>query len=73
MDLFEEIRETLGCDYISDIRMGAALHDARRIIARKDLSAYPARVLADISDYLYGKNMFQAKKNDIIAFLKKGY
>ena len=30
MDLFEEIRETLGCDYISDIRMGAAAGCAPR-------------------------------------------
>lgn len=32
MDLFEEIRETLGCEHISDIRMGTELQDARRSI-----------------------------------------
>ena len=30
MDLFEEIGETLGCDYISDIRMGAVAGRAPR-------------------------------------------
>ena len=61
MDLFEEIRETLGCDYIYDIRM-ARLQDARRVIARKNLTDCPARELADISYYLYCRNMFGAEK-----------
>lgn len=73
MDLFEEIREALGCEYISDIRIGTALRDARRIVAQKDLTAYSVRELADISEYLYGKEMYEAEKSDIITFLRNGY
>ena len=72
MDLFEDVRDRLGCAYISDMRSSKALLEkARLIVAVSDLAAYPARELADMAEYLYGKKMYGAEKDAVISFLKK--
>lgn len=56
MDLFETVRDKLGCEYISDMRScRALLNDAKKVVASFDLEAYTARELADMVEYLYGK------------------
>lgn len=68
MDLFETVRDKLGCEYISDMRSCRAfLTDAKKVVASLDLEAYTARELADMAEYLYGKKMYGAEK-DIIRF-----
>lgn len=44
MDLFETVRDKLGCEYISDMRScRALLADAKKVVASLDLEAYTAR------------------------------
>lgn len=63
MDLFETVRDKLGCEYISDMRScRALLTDAKKVVASLDLEAYTARELADMAEYLYGKKMYGAEK-----------
>lgn len=51
MDLFETVRDKLGCEYISDMRScRALLNDAKKVVASFDLEAYTARELADMAD-----------------------
>ena len=70
MDLFETVRDKLGCEYISDMRScRALLADAMKVVASLDLEAYTARELADMAEYLYEKKMYGADKNVIISFL----
>ena len=46
MDLFETVRDQLGCEYISDMRScRALLNDAKKVVASLDLEAYTAREL----------------------------
>lgn len=72
MDLFETVRDQLGCEYISDMRScRALLNDAKKVVASLDLEAYTAWELADMAEYLYGKKMYGAEKDIIIFFLKK--
>lgn len=72
MDLFETVRDQLGCEYISDMRScRALLNDAKKVVASLDLEAYTAWELADMAEYLYGKKMYGAEKDIIISFLKK--
>lgn len=72
MDLFETVRDKLGCEYISDMRScRALLADAKKVIVSLDLEAYTARELADMAEYLYGKKMYGADKDVIISFLKQ--
>lgn len=41
MDLFETVRDKLGCEYISDMRScRALLADAKKVVASLDLEAY---------------------------------
>lgn len=69
MDLFETVRDKLGCEYISDMRScRALLNDAKKVVA---MEAYTARELADMVEYLYGKKMYGAEKEVIISFLKQ--
>lgn len=50
MDLFETVRDKLGCEYISDMRScRALLADAKKVVASLDLEAYTARELADMA------------------------
>lgn len=72
MDLFETVRDKLGCEYISDMcSCRALLADAKKVVASLDLEAYTARELADMAEYLYGKKMYGADKDVIISFLKQ--
>lgn len=42
MDLFEKIKDLLGCEYISDIRNDRLRNTTKNIIAKIDLSSYSA-------------------------------
>ena len=55
-DLFEELRELVGCTYISDLRYSPWREQARMTIARMELSEYSLTALCDIAEYLYGGN-----------------
>ena len=49
MDLFETVRDKLGCEYISDMRScRALLADAKKVVVSLDLEAYTARELANM-------------------------
>ena len=72
MDLFETVRDKLGCEYISDMRScRALLADVKKVVASLELEAYTARELSDMAEYLYGKKMYGADKYVIISFLKQ--
>ena len=68
MELFENVREILGCEYISDLNAANLLKTTRNM----DLTPYNAYELADMAEYLYGKKMHNADKDTLITFLKKG-
>ena len=68
MELFENVREILECEYISDLNAANLLKTTRNM----DLTPYNAYELADMAEYLYGKRMSGADKDTVIAFLKKG-
>lgn len=70
MDLFEKIKDLLGCEYISDIRNDRLRNTTKNIIAEIDLSSYSALELADMAEYLYGVDMYGSDKDTVINFLK---
>ena len=70
MDLFEKIKDLLGCEYISDIRNDRWRNTTKNIIAKIDLSSYSALELADMAEYLYGVDMYGSDKDTVINFLK---
>lgn len=52
-DLFEDLRNLLGCDYVSDIRF--ALGRGRALMAVLNLELYPLDALEDAAAYLFGE------------------
>ena len=72
MDLFEIVRNKLGCEYISDMRSSQSMRKkAKKIVAQLDLEPYTSHELADMVEYLYGKRVYEAEKVTLISFLKK--
>lgn len=55
-DLFERVKKSLGCDYISDIKCQPYIHRAKVLMRRINLEEYSLHDLNDMAMYLYGKN-----------------
>ena len=53
-DLFERLRQAVGCAYVSDLRFSPYRETAKREAGKLDLGAYPLPVLEDLTEYLYG-------------------
>ena len=71
MGLLEKIQNILGCEYISDIRMGEKLKSAKHLVASLDLSPYPTKDLQDVAEYLYEEDYIGRSREEVISFLKK--
>ena len=69
MDIFEKIKDVLGCEYISDLRFGACCSRAKNIIKDLDLDVYSSAELNDLVFYLYGETQFKSKE-EVIRFLE---
>ena len=70
MDLFEKMRNSLQCEYISDIQKGDNLNKARQTVASFDLNDCSLNELRDMAHYLYSQNCSDANKAEVIALLK---
>ncbi len=53
-DIFEDLRDLIGCEYISDLT-ARYNKDARRIAETVRLERYPVSQLNDLYEYLYGE------------------
>lgn len=54
-DLFEDVRDSIGCMYISDMKLPAYREKAIRRMASVDLSHYSIADLEDMAEYLCGQ------------------
>lgn len=54
-DLFEELKDAVGCEYISGLRYAPWIDKARKAVAGMDLSAYSLFALGDAAEYLYAE------------------
>lgn len=52
MGLLEDLKEILGCNYISDLHYGGANKRAKKIMRNMDLSEYSPAELSDAASYL---------------------
>lgn len=60
-DLFEDLRKKVECMYISDMRFSPYNGIARHEFSRMDLSKYPAEMLLDAVQYLYGESEYSSE------------
>jgi len=56
-DLFEELKNIVRCECISDMRYPPWTERARRAIAQMELDAYPLSALSDAAEYLYSEKL----------------
>ena len=72
-DLFEILRDAVGCSFISDLRFGIYNKLARRILADINLNQYSTEVLEDAANYIFGHSGKFSDKGEAIRFLKSDY
>ncbi|MBQ9938110.1 MAG: hypothetical protein IJO96_01110 [Oscillospiraceae bacterium] len=68
MDIFEKLKEAVGCDNISDLRFEPYLTKAKELLKEMDITKCSVAALNDISDYFYGAQFDSAEA--VINFLK---
>lgn len=57
MDLFEELKSRIGCQYISDLRFGTDNELAKSIMRKINVADYSLSELNDMAEYLYQKTV----------------
>ena len=70
-ELFEELKECVRCEYISDLRYAPWKNQARKAIAKMDLSGYSLFVLSDAAEYLYSEKPAFASSDAAQEYFKK--
>ena len=54
-DIFEDLKEKLGCENVSDLCYGEKQIWAKEKICKMDLSEYKLSDLEDVADYIYNQ------------------
>ncbi len=57
MDLFETLKDKIGCEYISDFRFSTGNQLAKLIMRKIDVADYSLSELNDMAEYLYQKTV----------------
>lgn len=67
-DIFETLKNILGCEYISDMKFEPYRTKAKEALKSMELSILSLSDLKDIAQYLYEKTDFKSK-DDILQYL----
>ena len=63
MDIFNELKEMVGCRYISDMRYNEDDNRMAKICLKKiDTSKYTEKEIRDVNNYLYDDNSYLRSK-----------
>ncbi|MBE6884081.1 MAG: hypothetical protein E7487_05705 [Ruminococcaceae bacterium] len=68
MDIFERLKNAVGCNYVSDLRFEPYCAKAKALLKNMEIESCSITELNDVSDYLYGKRFDTA--DAAIGFLK---
>lgn len=69
LDIFEKLKNVLGCEVISDLKYMPYSSRAKILIHILDLEEYSFEELNDLATYFYGEMLFTSKE-EVICFLK---
>jgi len=62
MDIFNELKEKIGCRYISDMRYNEAANNmAKMYFGQMDITKYSEKEIKDLREYLYGDKIYAKK------------
>lgn len=67
-DIFETLKNILGCEYISDMKFEPYRTKAKEALKSMEMSILSLSDLKDIAQYLYEKTDFKSK-DDILQYL----
>lgn len=70
-DLLEIIKNTVGCEYISDLCVGTYKHKAKSFLRNAYIQNYPLNVLSDAAQYIYGTNIKFSSRDEAIEFFRR--
>ena len=68
MDIFEKLKNAVGCDYISDLSFDPHRTKAKALLKAMEIEKCSVAELNDLADYFYGKHFDSA--DAAIGFLK---
>ncbi len=69
-ELFETIKEMVGCEYISDLRYGKSNKAAQQVLKNINLNKYTVSDLTAAAKYILGESIETTVKDEIIEFLQ---
>lgn len=62
MDIFDELKEKIGCRYISDMCYDEAANNmAKMYFGQMDITKYSEKEIKDLREYLYGDTIYAKK------------
>lgn len=70
-DLFEILKDRVGCMHISDLRFGRDRNRALHVLTFIRLEEYSLSVLLDAIEYFHGEKPLLTSKDEAIAFCCK--
>ena len=63
MDIFNELKEKIGCRYISDMRYDKAANNmAKMYFGQMDITKYSEKEIKDLREYIYGDKTYMQGK-----------
>lgn len=71
MDIFEDLKERIGCDYISDLTFEPYKSKAKKRILEMPMETYPPEMLSDMAAYLYGGQHSFRTSQEAAVFFKR--
>ena len=69
-DLFEMIKNAVGCEYISDLRFGMNNRKAQVFLRNADIENYSLSVLSDAAQYIFSTNIKFSSKGEATGFFR---
>lgn len=71
MDIFLLLKETVGCEYISDLHIEPYNRIAKRLLKSIVLEEYSLHTITDLINYIYDEKIDFATIAQVKEFLKK--
>ena len=68
LDVFEDLKNEVGCLYISDLRLPRYIKKSRKVLCKLDLKKYSLLQLNDVVNYLYDFPFLFSEKGEALRF-----
>lgn len=73
LDVFEDLRQRVGCEYISSLKSPLYIAKVRKVLRKLSLDNYSLFQLNDLANYIYGYSFFVDKEEALKFFAKRKF